>query len=39
MHRNPMTRKLVNDPVDWIWSSYAAYSQRGAPLIHIDFVS
>ena len=39
MHRNPVTRRLVNDPLDWIWSSYAAYSQRGAPLIGIDFVS
>jgi putative transposase len=39
MHRNPVTRRLVNDPVDWIWSSYAAYSQRGSPLIAIDFVS
>jgi putative transposase len=39
MHRNPLTRRLVNDPLDWIWSSYAAYSQRGAPLIGIDFVS
>ena len=39
IHRNPVTRGLVNDPVDWIWSSYAAYSQRGAPLIRIDFVS
>ena len=39
MHRNPVARGLVNDPLDWIWSSYAAYSQRGAPLIAIDFVS
>ncbi len=39
MHRNPVTRRLVDDPLDWIWSSYAACSQRGAPLIGIDFVS
>jgi putative transposase len=39
MHRNPVARRLVSDPLDWIWSSYAAYSQRVAPLIGVDFVS
>ena len=31
MHRNPMTRWLVTDPKDWVWSSYASYSGRGTP--------
>ena len=38
MHRNPVTRRLVKDPKDWVWSSYAAYSGRGTPIIAIDFV-
>jgi putative transposase len=38
MHRNPVTRGLVKDPQDWVWSSYASYSGRGTPLIGIDFV-
>jgi hypothetical protein len=38
MHRNPVTRRLVKDPKDWVWSSYASYSRRGAPLMAIDFV-
>jgi putative transposase len=38
MHRNPVTRRLVEDPKDWLWSSYAAYSGRGTPLLTIDFV-
>jgi hypothetical protein len=38
MHRNPVTQKLVKDPIDWIWSSYSAYSARGTPMIEIDFV-
>jgi len=38
MHRNPVTRKLVRDPRDWVWSSYASYSAAGTPLIGIDFV-
>ena len=28
IHRNPVTQKLVGDRIDWIWSSYAAYSGR-----------
>jgi hypothetical protein len=39
MHRNPVTRKLVEDPKDWVWSSYSSYSGRGTPLIAIDFVA
>lgn len=38
MHRNPVTRKLVKDPKDWIWSSYASYTNRGTELIAIDYV-
>ena len=38
MHRNPVTRKLVKDPKDWIWSSYASYSGRGTELIRVDYV-
>ena len=38
MHRNPVTRRLVKDPKDWVWSSYASYSGRGTPLLPIDFV-
>ena len=38
MHRNPVTRRLVKDPKDWIWSSSASYSRRGTPLLEIDFV-
>ncbi len=36
MHRNPVTRRLVKDPKDWLWSSYASYSGRGTPLIVIN---
>ena len=35
-HRNPVTRKLVSDPKEWMWSSYASYSGRGTPLVEID---
>lgn len=38
MHRNPVTRGLVKDPKDWIWSSYSSYYGRGTPLVAIDFV-
>ncbi|MDE3137802.1 MAG: transposase [Acidobacteriota bacterium] len=38
MHRNPVARKLVTDPGDWLWSSYASYSGRGTPLVKIDYV-
>jgi hypothetical protein len=39
MHRNPVTRGLVKDPQDWVWSSYASYAGRGVPLVTIDFIS
>jgi putative transposase len=38
MHRTPVTRGLVRDPKDWVWSSYASYSGRGTALVEIDFV-
>jgi len=38
MHRNPVSRKLVNDPKDWVWSSYASHSGRGTALLRIDFI-
>ena len=38
MHRNPVTRGLVKDPKDWAWSSYASFSERGMPLLAVDFV-
>jgi len=38
MHRNPVGRRLVRDPKDWVWSSYASYSGRGTLLVAIDFV-
>jgi len=39
MHRNPVMRRLVTDPKDWVWSSYASYSGRGTPLVAIDFLN
>jgi len=36
MHRNPVTRRLVEDPKNWVWSSYASYSGRGTPLVPVD---
>jgi len=39
MHRNPVTRGLVDDPKDWVWSSYSSYSGRGSALVEIDFVT
>lgn len=38
MHQNPVTRKLVKDPKEWIWSSYASYAGGGTELISIDYV-
>ncbi len=36
MHANPLKRKLVGDPKDWPWSSYAFYQERGEILLEID---
>ena len=38
MHQNPVTRGLVEDPKDWVWSSYSSYSGRGTELLKIDYV-
>ena len=39
MHLNPVKRKLVSRPQDWLWSSHAAYARRGITLIPIAFKS
>ena len=36
MHANPLKRGLVENPMDWPWSSYAFYQGRGEVLIEID---
>jgi putative transposase len=38
MHQNPVKRGLVEDPKDWVWSSYASYTNRGTELLKIDYV-
>src|SRR2546422_11084107 len=36
MHRNPVTRKLVEHPKDWPWSSWSFYEKGEAGLVRID---
>ena len=36
MHANPITRKLVEHPKDWLWSSWSFYEGKEAGLITID---
>jgi REP-associated tyrosine transposase len=36
MHGNPVTRKLVEHPRDWPWSSWSGYAKNGQGLITID---
>jgi putative transposase len=38
MHRNPVTRKLVNAPEQWQWSSYRAYRFGESGLVKIDIM-
>jgi putative transposase len=38
MHLNPVKRRLVEQPEDWIWSSYSFYQGKGEILISIDRV-
>ncbi|HTX16149.1 MAG TPA: transposase [Candidatus Baltobacteraceae bacterium] len=38
MHLNPVKRGLVDQPEDWIWSSYSFYQEKGEILIAIDRV-
>jgi hypothetical protein len=36
MHANPVTRKLVGHPKDWLWSSWSFYAKGEAGLVAID---
>ena len=36
MHMNPLASKLVDDPHDWPWSSFAFYVNRKSGLIRVD---
>jgi putative transposase len=36
MHANPITKKLVEHPKDWPWSSWSFYSTGKAGLVTID---
>ena len=38
MHRNPVTRRLVQHPKDWPWSSWSYYTKGEAGLMGIDVV-
>jgi putative transposase len=38
MHRNPLTRGLVNHPKDWPWSSWSFYGMGEPGLVEIDVV-
>jgi putative transposase len=38
MHRNPLTRGLVNHPNDWPWSSWSFYVMGEPGLVGIDVI-
>ena len=38
MHGNPVTRRLVEHPKDWPWSSWSFYTKDEAGLVGIDVV-
>lgn len=38
MHTNPVTRGLVAEPKEWIWSSYSLYARTGGVLLSLDRV-
>ncbi len=38
MHRNPVTRGLVDHPKDWPWSSWSFYAKGELGLVGIDVV-
>ena len=38
IHRNPVTRGLVEDPKDWPWSSWSFYATGEAGLVEVDVV-
>ena len=33
---NPLNRKLVAHPKDWLWSSFSFYARRDSGLVRID---
>jgi putative transposase len=39
MHANPVTRKLVNHPKDWPWSSFRFLATGQPGLVEIDAVN
>ena len=36
MHRNPVTRGLVQEPEQWLWSSYRSYAFGDAGAVRIN---
>jgi putative transposase len=36
IHKNPVRRKLVAQPVDWLWSSYRAWTTGQGESLPID---
>jgi len=38
MHFNPVMRRLVKDPKDWVWSSHSHYAMGKEGLVRIDDV-
>ena len=36
MHNNPLKRKLVKNPEQWLWSSYNFYWKKGIVLLEMD---
>lgn len=36
LHRNPVTRGLVNDPADWKWSSFRHYAFHEVGVVEIE---
>jgi REP-associated tyrosine transposase len=39
LHRNPVTRGLVEHPKDWAWSSWPFYAKNETGLVGIDTVA
>jgi hypothetical protein len=39
MHANPVTKKLVEHPKDWPWSSFLFYAKDEAGLLAMDMVN
>ena len=37
LHRNPVKRELVREPVDWEWSSFRHYALREVGVVEIEF--